>query len=92
MSKKPKHISQEEWDSVDVPEWTEEDWQRSRPATEALPDIVKEYRRTRGKQQAPTKEQVSIRLSPEVLEYFRAKGKGWQTQVDEILKRHIAGH
>ena len=24
--KKPDYISQEDWDSVDVPEWTEEDW------------------------------------------------------------------
>lgn len=92
MSKKPRYISQEEWDSVDVPEWTEEDWQRAGPAAEVLPDVVEEYRRTRGKQQAPVKEQVSIRLSPEVLAYFRAQGRGWQTQIDEILKAHITGH
>ena len=92
MSKKPEkpdYISQEDWDSVNVPEWTEEDWAKARPASEVLPEIVDEYRRTRGQQQEPTKEQLSIRLSPEVLAFFRAKGKGWQTQIDEVLKKHV---
>ena len=53
---KPDYISQEDWNSVDVPEWTEEDWANARPASEVLPEIVEEYRRTRGQQQEPTKE------------------------------------
>ena len=32
----------------------------------------------------------SIRFSPEVLDYFRATGKGWQTRVDAALKEWIA--
>lgn len=39
-----------------------------------------------------TKERITIRLSPEVLEHFRAKGKGWQTRMDEALKEYIAAH
>lgn len=31
-----------------------------------------------------------LRLSPEVLAYFRATGKGWQTRIDEALKEWIA--
>lgn len=90
IPKKPDYISQEDWDSVDVPEWTDEEIANARPAIEVLPEIVEEYRRTRGQQKDPTKEQVSIRLSPEVLDYFRGQGKGWQTQIDDILKAHIA--
>lgn len=44
----------------------------------------------RGKQKAAKKELVSIRLSPEVLEYFRGTGPGWQTRVDNSLKTLIA--
>jgi len=40
----------------------------------------------------PHKLPVSIRLSPEVLEYFRATGKGWQTRVDEVLKEWMRKH
>ena len=39
-----------------------------------------------------TKRPVSIRLSPEVDDYFRATGKGWQTRIDEVLKAYVAEH
>lgn len=47
-------------------------------------------RRVRGPQKAPTKEPVAIRLSPEVVTYFKATGKGWQARMDEALKEWIA--
>ena len=40
----------------------------------------------RGRQKAATKQLVSLRLSQEVLEYFKATGPGWQTRIDESLK------
>jgi uncharacterized protein (DUF4415 family) len=53
------------------------------PLTKAL--------RGRPKSRNP-KEQRSVRFSPEVLDYFRATGKGWQTRMDEALKEWIARH
>ena len=42
----------------------------------------------RGKQKSADPEQlVSLRLSPAVLEYFKATGPGWQTRIDEVLKK-----
>jgi uncharacterized protein (DUF4415 family) len=35
------------------------------------------------------KVQQSLRLSPEVLEHFRATGPGWQARIDEVLRRHV---
>jgi len=46
--RKPDHISQEDWDAVDIPELTEEDFSRMKPASEVVPDIVEAYRRSRG--------------------------------------------
>jgi uncharacterized protein (DUF4415 family) len=46
----------------------------------------------RGKQKMPTKIQVSMRISPEVVNYFKSQGQGWQTRVDEALKAYIAEH
>jgi uncharacterized protein (DUF4415 family) len=46
----------------------------------------------RGNQKMPTKVQVSVRISPEVVSYFKAKGQGWQTRMDEALKEYIAEH
>ena len=48
--------------------------------------------RTRGPNVRPTKEQVAIRLSPDVLATFRATGRGWQTRMDEALREWIKDH
>ncbi len=39
----------------------------------------------RGPQKAPTKKLVSLRLSPEVIDHFKAGGPGWQTRIDSAL-------
>lgn len=31
----------------------------------------------------------SLPLSPEVFDYFRATGPGWQARLDEVLRRHV---
>lgn len=36
------------------------------------------------------KKAISIRLSPEVVEYFKSTGKGWQTRMDEALQEYVA--
>ncbi|WP_367185256.1 BrnA antitoxin family protein [Limnohabitans sp. Rim8] len=38
------------------------------------------------------KEQVAIRLDKEILEAFRAEGKGWQTRINQALRRYLAEH
>ena len=85
ITNKPSNISQKDWDAVDFPEISEDELKQMRPASEVHPEIVKEYKRTRGKQKAPTKTPVYIRLSPEVVNFFKAKGKRWQTRVNNAL-------
>jgi uncharacterized protein (DUF4415 family) len=41
---------------------------------------------------AVTKERITIRLSREVVETFRASGAGWQTRMDEALKQWVREH
>jgi uncharacterized protein (DUF4415 family) len=36
---------------------------------------------------AARKKSVHLRLSPDVLAHFRATGKGWQTRIDEALRK-----
>lgn len=43
----------------------------------------------RGPQKAPTKKLVSLRLSPEVVDHFKASGRGWQTRIDSTLRESI---
>lgn len=48
--------------------------------------------RTRGPNKQPIKEQVAIRLSPDVLAAFRAAGPGWQTRIDAALRDWLKSH
>ena len=70
----------------DNPEWAAEDFKRARPFAEAFPELA-ESRRVRGPQKEPTKVAVSLRLTREVVERFKADGPGWQTRMDEALKK-----
>jgi uncharacterized protein (DUF4415 family) len=75
----------------DNPEWTDADWARARPARDVLPDLVESWRRSRGKQVAPTKVLVSLRLDRELVERLRESGRGWQGRVNEMLKKAVLG-
>ena len=54
-----------------------------------LPESLQAKLRKRGPQKAPTKELISIRLSREVVEGFRALGEGWQTKIDAALQEWL---
>lgn len=72
----------------DNPEWTSDTFKRAKPASEVLPNIVAAHSRGRPKADNP-KVSTTIRLSPDVIEYFRHGGKGWQSRIDEVLKEYV---
>ncbi|MDF7681219.1 BrnA antitoxin family protein [Enterobacteriaceae bacterium ESL0689] len=57
-----------------------------------LHDGKKIIRRGRPASTQPTKQSVTIRYSPEVIEAFRSTGKGWQTRMDDALKEWLSEH
>jgi len=66
------------------------------PASEVLPEILGPEAaaeilkpRPRGPQKSPRKTSTTIRLDVEVLEAFRAMGKGWQTRMNNVLKGYV---
>jgi len=38
---------------------------------------------------AKPKQLVSVRYSPEVLEYFKSTGEGWQSRMDGVLRQYV---
>ena len=80
------------------PEWTAEDFAKARPASEALPQIfgekvAEEMLKPRGRPRVEfPKERITIRLSPDVVQAFRATGEGWQTRIDTALKDWLSKH
>lgn len=84
MSGKPKGSRRTSRDSEDAPEITEK-W-----IAEA--DLYRGKRLVRRGRPAGTskKTQTTVRISNDVLEFFRATGPGWQTRMDEALKQYVA--
>ncbi len=76
----------------EVRELTAEDLKKFRPARDVLPDSLQRKLGVRGPQRAPTKERITIRLSQDVVQRFRATGEGWQTRVDAALRDWLKSH
>jgi uncharacterized protein (DUF4415 family) len=89
---KPKNTKRAVRQTADPenPEWTRAEFAGA-VTFDKLPSRLRQKisNRKRGPQKAPRKVPVSIRLSPDVVEAFRASGSGWQARVDEILREHI---
>ncbi len=76
----------------DTYELTEEDFKKMRPISEVHPGIVEAYKCTKGNQKAPVKDRINIRLNGEIVDFFKARGKGWQTEINDILQKYVASH
>ncbi len=65
----------------------EETLTRMRPAREVVPDIVKAAAKMgRPKSEYP-KEAVKLRIDHDILAHYRATGSGWQTRINNDLRR-----
>jgi uncharacterized protein (DUF4415 family) len=76
-------------DVSDSPEFTRADFAKAKPFSEVFPDLSSSIRRSRGPNKTPTKKQVSLRLSPEVIQHFKKGGKGWQSRINETLRKVV---
>src|SRR6186713_1190839 len=84
MNVKSKNTRRAWQDPDDVPELTDDFFEHAN-----LYIGNKLIRRGRPRAEV-RKVSTTLRLSPEVLEHFRAGGPGWQTRIDEVLKRVVA--
>ncbi|MDZ7683868.1 MAG: BrnA antitoxin family protein [Gammaproteobacteria bacterium] len=73
-----KHVDSLEDDDIDtsdVPEITPEEFARS-----AL---------RKGLRPVPKKRQVTLRIDEDVLDWFRAQGRGYQTRINAVLRAFV---
>lgn len=84
----------------DNPEWTEEDFARATRVEDLPPDelaiILRAFPKTKAyltrigrPPQAETKVAVSLRLDRDIVDYFRASGRGWQSRMNAVLRASI---
>jgi uncharacterized protein (DUF4415 family) len=75
-------------DDPDNPFWTTADFAKARRPEDVLPPkVLAQFPGHRGKQKAPTKIPISIRLSRDVLDHFKRSGPGWQSRIEETLRK-----
>ena len=72
----------------DNPEITDEQIAEAKLFGEVFPDLAASIKRRRGRPAVATpRKQVSLRLDPDVLEKFKATGKGWQSRINDVLRQ-----
>jgi uncharacterized protein (DUF4415 family) len=75
----------------DNPEWTEADFARAKRGDDIPAAIRAAFPKSKGGRPAGSnKEQVSLRIDKDVLERFRAGGPGWQSRMNEALRKAVA--
>jgi uncharacterized protein (DUF4415 family) len=87
--KKPGYGTKEVREVGDSPALTKRDFAKARPFAEVFPDLAASIRRGRGPSKSPTKKLISLRISPEVIQYFKSTGTGWQSRIDESLREVV---
>lgn len=88
----PGHgFTKEDWDAVaDNPEWTEDDIKQAKPFAEAFPELAENARRSRGRPPSENpKQQITLRIDSDVIERFKAGGPGWQSRINEELRKAV---
>lgn len=79
----------------DNPQWTDADFARAEPAGKVLDQAgANALMRGRGRPPKPVEErkrQVTLRMSPDLIDAARATGRGWQVRAEEVLRREFLG-
>lgn len=86
---KPPHISQEDWDPVDGPELTDEDFAKAKPFKEAFPEQHRAWKRLGRPPIESPKVHVGFRLAADVVKGVRATGPGYNARVERVLRQAL---
>ncbi len=77
----------------EVRELTKEDMKLFKPSSEVLPKGLLKTLPKRGRPaKSNPKKSTTIRLDPEVMDFFKGHGKGWQTVINEVLLEYVKSH
>jgi len=61
-------------------------------APEITPEMFAKAVVRRGLKSPPSKQQITIRLDDDVLQWFRAQGEGYQTRINSLLRAYMEAH
>jgi uncharacterized protein (DUF4415 family) len=84
--KKPADISQQDWESVDVPEATDAEFATARPFEEVFPAQYRSWKKMGRPRVETPKVHIGFRLAADVVESIRASGRGYNARVEKVLR------
>lgn len=65
----------------------------AQPLTSKQLNAMVPMKALRGRPKSENKKRlVSVRYSPEVIDYFKSTGDGWQSLMDSVLRKYVARH
>jgi uncharacterized protein (DUF4415 family) len=65
----------------------------AQPLTDEQLRSMVPMRVVRERPKSPSKKLLlSVRYSPEVVEFFKSTGEGWQARMDSVLREYVARH
>ena len=81
-------ISKTDWDKVDAK--SDEELTQDAYSDPDNPPVTEEFLARAEQVQSPTryKRQVTLRIDSDVLEWFKGKGKGYQTMINAVLRAY----
>lgn len=57
-----------------------------------IPPLDEEFFKRATIRMPKRKQAISLRLDPEVIQYFKRQGKGYQTRMNAVLKAYVDAH
>ena len=74
------------------------DWERVKPMTDEqidtsdIPPLDEAFFANAELRMPQAKPSITIRLDPDVLEWFKDQGKGYQTRINAVLRKYVEAH
>ncbi|KAA3658160.1 MAG: hypothetical protein DWQ04_26005 [Chloroflexi bacterium] len=86
---KSSNDSLTDWDRLDAMQDQDIDLSDT---PEITPEMFAQAVVQRGLKTRASKQQVTIRLDSDVLEWFRSQGRGYQTKINALLRAYMDAH
>jgi uncharacterized protein (DUF4415 family) len=84
--KKPADVSKEDWDSVDVPEATDAEFETAKQFAEVFPAPYRSWKKMGRPPVEKPKVHIGFRLAADVVDAIRASGPGYNARVERVLR------
>ena len=80
--------SKKDWDDVSNPELTDRQLAKGKSFKDAFPELYASIKRSRGRPKVDNpKEAITLRVTPQTVERFKATGKDWRARMAKTLER-----